>query len=76
MEAHHLIPVSFQSLFEYGIDTMENIISLCPACHKQMHFAHFDGKKELLKELYEKRKLLLLGVGIQMKKEELFEFYG
>lgn len=33
LHAHHLIPLS-----EGGLDEMENLITLCKDCHKDMHF--------------------------------------
>ena len=76
VEAHHLIPISFQSVYENGIDTLENIISLCPACHRQIHHAHLSDKKALLDKLFRKREGLLNVAGIDIKNKELLEFYG
>ncbi|HKJ34141.1 MAG TPA: HNH endonuclease signature motif containing protein, partial [Balneolales bacterium] len=56
MEAHHLIPMSKQGSLEFDIDVPENILCLCPTCHRKMHLAQDDDKKELLTEAFKNRK--------------------
>lgn len=54
MEAHHLVPVKYQKEIwaKYGInvDCVENIVSLCPTCHRAFH----NGTKEVKAEMIEK----------------------
>lgn len=40
-EGHHLIMynISSQSKFKYSLDVSENIICLCPTCHRKIHYA-------------------------------------
>lgn len=33
LEVHHIIPLSLG-----GLDSLENVISLCPNCHREIHF--------------------------------------
>jgi 5-methylcytosine-specific restriction protein A len=33
LEVHHNIPLS-----EHGTDTLENVVALCPNCHRKVHF--------------------------------------
>ena len=33
LEVHHIIPLS-----EDGTDTLENVLALCPNCHRKVHF--------------------------------------
>jgi predicted HNH restriction endonuclease len=33
LEVHHIIPLS-----EDGTDTLENVLALCPNCHREVHF--------------------------------------
>ncbi|MDF4355189.1 HNH endonuclease signature motif containing protein [Vibrio parahaemolyticus] len=33
LEIHHIIPLS-----QGGLDSLENVISLCPNCHREIHF--------------------------------------
>jgi len=56
MEAHHLIPMSKQDEFDCNIDVPENVLCLCPNCHRKIHLAEDVSKKEILKQAFEKRK--------------------
>lgn len=75
VEAHHLIPLQFQDEFNYSLDVPANIVSLCPNCHKKLHFASVDDKKEILEKLLENRNNELKNFGIEVRQEELFEIY-
>ena len=48
VEAHHIIPLSYNDDFDEELDCEENIIALCPNCHQAMHHAKNDYKEELL----------------------------
>lgn len=52
MEAHHLIPMSYQKDFKFSLDVPENIASLCPNCHKMIHLATHEDRKKLIKMLF------------------------
>lgn len=52
-EGHHLIPLEYQDYFEYSLDVEANIVSLCPNCHKLLHYGY--DKEQILKQLYDKR---------------------
>jgi hypothetical protein len=56
MEAHHLIPMSKQGIFEFDIDVPENILCLCPTCHRKMHHSQDTDKKEILAKSFKDRK--------------------
>ena len=51
VEGHHIIPVSLNDSFEEELDCEENIIALCPNCHKAMHYATNEYKQKLLKNI-------------------------
>ena len=56
IEKHHLIPMKYYFDFkDYTIDHSFNIYTLCPVCHRQIHFGTDDDKKELIEKLFEKR---------------------
>ena len=55
IEAHHFIPMKFQAIFETPLDNLENVIALCPNCHRGIHHAVIDHKLGLIKTIYEKR---------------------
>ncbi len=73
-EAHHLIPLAFQSDFEYSLDIPENIVSLCSNCHNQLHYGV--EKKEILKKLYDERKDDLEKNKIGISFEQLCKYYN
>lgn len=70
-EGHHLIPMFQQKNFDFSLDIVENIVTLCPNCHREVHFA--DNKKDILNTLYEKQEKILDKYGI--KKIDLFTIY-
>lgn len=74
MEAHHLIPISYQDYFEYSLDVEANIISLCPNCHRKLHYGR--DIKEELEKIYKDRIQILRKSGIDISLEELFTIYG
>ena len=73
-EPHHLVPLSAQDKFpDVNLDREQNIVSLCSACHNQLHY----GKdfENILKPLYEERKELLKLIGINISYEQLRTYY-
>lgn len=79
MEAHHLIPVS-QAQYIWkkkhaNVDCIENIVSLCPNCHRAIHHGEFNTKLEILKKLYDKKYRDLKNVGLDIDFETLLKFY-
>lgn len=72
MEAHHLIPIKVQDEFLYSLDVPANIISLCPNCHRKVHFGNSD---EILELSLKKRKNELAKFGLEVSFEELKIIY-
>jgi 5-methylcytosine-specific restriction protein A len=54
VEGHHIIPMFQQKNYEFNLDDVENIISLCPNCHREIHSA--DDKSKILDNLYKLNK--------------------
>lgn len=75
MEAHHLIPLNFQDEFENSLDVIGNIVSLCPNCHRKIHYGIFKEKEQLIEKLYLDRKDILNKFGIEITLEELKKKY-
>ncbi len=75
VEAHHLIPMEYQGEFDCSIDVPENIISLCPNCHRAFHNSEDTLKKELLLKFFNSRKQGLASRGIQINLSKLLEYY-
>lgn len=76
VEAHHLVPMEFQKVFEFSIDVPENIISLCPTCHRRFHYADAEKKSEIVRKFYDLRRDALANErGVVLSKEELLAYY-
>jgi predicted HNH restriction endonuclease len=75
MEPHHLIPMNKQWAFEFDIDVFENILCLCPTCHRKIHLAEDDQKREILLQAFNIRKDALPKRGISIDFEALCTFY-
>ena len=76
MEGHHIIPMKAQKDFKNAnIDRVENILCLCPTCHRKVHLSTEDEKKQLLKEVYDLRKKDLSNVGINISFKDLYIKY-
>lgn len=75
VEAHHLIPMQFQDNFKYSLDVPENIIALCPNCHRAIHYAKEDVKREMLGVFLNERKEGLNKRGIKIQEDLLVEMY-
>lgn len=79
MEAHHLIPVCFQQemweRYHVNIDCLENLVSLCPTCHKAIHYGSNDVKAKLLEGLYRKCAPKYHKIGLAISLEEIKKLY-
>jgi 5-methylcytosine-specific restriction enzyme A len=75
VEAHHLIPMQFQDNFKYSLDVPENIIALCPNCHRAIHYAKDEVKKEMLRALLLEREDGLNKRGIKILEKVLVDLY-
>ncbi|MBC9911151.1 MrcB family domain-containing protein [Chitinophaga varians] len=75
VEAHHFLPMALQGNFENSLDVPENIIVLCPTCHRAFHHGENDYKRELISLFYEDRKLALQRRGITISEKDLLDIY-
>lgn len=79
MEAHHLIPCTVLNSERFRgiskLDRKENIICICPNCHRALHFGNATLQEDLLKKLFSTRKSQLLNVGLDLSLEELISTY-
>jgi 5-methylcytosine-specific restriction enzyme A len=76
VEAHHLVPMEFQGDFEVSIDVPENIVSLCPNCHRAFHYSTNETKLKLVTAVFRKREWLLKKRGIIIHLKKLLEYYN
>jgi 5-methylcytosine-specific restriction protein A len=73
MEAHHLIPLNKQNSVRKSLDVYANLVVLCPNCHRLLHYATLDEKKNTLLRLFDEREDRLFDSGIKMHRKEFFE---
>ncbi len=82
MEGHHLIPCNpgnsekYWKRFGRNIDCFENIVSLCPICHRRIHYGSDEERTEIIDRLYEVQAEKLKAAGLAISLKELRELYG
>ncbi len=75
VEAHHLVPMSKQHLFDVSLDVGENIICLCATCHRLLHFGRPINRNVFIKRLLKGRSKRLAVKEIKVKGAELLSYY-
>lgn len=76
LEAHHLVPMKAQKdFYPTNIDISDNIIPLCPNCHKAVHYGNISEKRRFLKPLYDARIASLKAHGINISFDDLINKY-
>jgi len=75
-EAHHLIPLRYHNEFKFSLDVPANIISLCPNCHRKLHFGQLEKIESLLKFLLTNRIKRLSKCGLEVSLNKLKIFYN
>ncbi|MFA7168217.1 MAG: HNH endonuclease [Sphaerochaetaceae bacterium] len=73
MEGHHLIPLNVQDEFSNSLDVYANIVSLCPVCHRLLHYGMEEDKKQILVRLFDERRDRLADSGIHVGRKEFLE---
>lgn len=72
-EGHHLIPMKYQKDFNNSLDIEENIVSLCPNCHREIHYGV--ENERIIEILYNKRVERLKQKGISITLKKLISYY-
>lgn len=75
MEVHHLIPREFSNDFEKSIEQIENYVSLCPRCHRFIHYATDEKRKPAINYLYDRKIGSLNNKGIEITEKQLNQYY-
>lgn len=75
VEGHHLIPLKYQSQFEYSLDVGANVISLCPNCHRRLHHGRKKDIREDVEILFNIRKERLIKCGLKINLDQLKDMY-
>lgn len=82
MEGHHLIPCTYSNANHFwntrkrNIDCVENVVCLCPTCHRKIHFGSPKEKKALIEKLYMKQIAKLGEANLAISLSELYKLYG
>lgn len=80
MEAHHLVPVMHQQeiwdKYEINVDCVENIISLCPTCHRAFHNGTKEVRARMIENLYEKLLPRYKSIGFDITVDEIKKLYN
>lgn len=80
MEAHHLIPVANQETvwnkYHKNIDCVENLVSLCPNCHKAFHYGTKEVKTRMIETLFNAISHKYRAIGLNIPIEEIKQLYG
>lgn len=80
VEGHHLIPVSFQidiwNEYKVNADCTENIISLCPNCHRAIHYGTNETKNMMIDKLFNLRSETFVKLGLNIDINEIKKMYG
>lgn len=75
VEAHHLVPMSWQKNSTKNLDRVVNIVALCPNCHRLIHHGDDEERRAIILKLFTDRKEALIEKGIEISIEQLFEAY-
>ena len=77
LEGHHVIKLEHSALFNNDLDIVENIIPLCPNCHRKLHNADEATVAKMLDFIYEHLdKKTWIRKGIFVDIDTLCSFYG
>jgi 5-methylcytosine-specific restriction protein A len=71
VEGHHIIPMFQQKNYLFNLDDVDNIISLCPNCHREIHSS--DDKKDILTQVYKKNQRYMKNNGVSV--DDLYKMY-
>ena len=75
MEAHHLVPLAAQSKIPLPLDIPENIVCLCPFCHRAIHHAERPFVRQLVDGLLVRRGGAVLE-RFHLQRQDLYNLYA
>jgi 5-methylcytosine-specific restriction protein A len=74
LEAHHLLPMKYQWSFKNSLDVSDNIVALCPFCHRLIHHATVEETRPMLDTVLSKHTALV--DRYKITKLNLYRFYN
>lgn len=75
IEAHHLIPLKYQSQFDSSLDVEANIVALCPNCHRKLHHGVKKDVYDDIETLFNTRNERLSKCRLDIKLDQLQKMY-
>lgn len=76
VEGHHIVPMKAQDDFkDINLDRTENIVALCPYCHKAIHHGNKNTVTDILSKIFKDRENELKAVGIKINIDDLYNKY-
>jgi 5-methylcytosine-specific restriction protein A len=67
--------MQFQERFEPSLDVLENVVVLCPTCHRKLHHGQIADKKIILTLLHQARDEGLKSRGLEIGPNDLVALY-
>jgi len=71
VEGHHIIPMFQQKNYEFSLDNVNNIISLCPNCHREIHLS--DNKSKIITTIFNQNQEYMKSNNIDVN--DLYKMY-
>lgn len=81
MEGHHLIPCTYNNAIDFkekhniNIDCVENIVSVCPNCHRAIHYGDEKTKTAILEVLFNLKQNTFEALNINLNFDEIKRYY-
>lgn len=80
VEGHHVVPMNRQEEYYFddniNLDIPNNIVSLCPNCHCQIHLGSRQARLKILSELFVRNKAKLLTLNPNLTLSILASYYN
>lgn len=70
MEGHHMLAMKYQDVFSNSLDVYANVVSLCPVCHRLLHYGITSEKINPVRQLYHHRADRLAASGLKLSENE------
>lgn len=80
VEGHHIVPMNRQEEYYFNsninLDVPNNIVTLCPNCHCQIHLGSRQARLKIISELYVRNKTNLLALNPDLTLAILASYYN
>lgn len=79
VEGHHIVPMNRQQEYFYdsiNLDIPNNIVPLCPNCHRQIHLGSRQARLTIISELFVRNNVKLLALNPNLTLSILASYYN